>query len=149
MTLRQTPSIVSSVGLVLILVGALRDGDGTSGVVAFLALLILGATTFLPADARRGLQAAIVLASAAGLLVLGFLFEGLWGGRAELGDLTLALIGTALVVVDAAGRLLGRAEAPEDAVRWSAHRHRPRPVPSRTARRSDAAAHADRALSRG
>ncbi len=147
--MRRSPSIVSSLGLVLILVGALRDGDGASGAVAFLALLILGALTYPPAEAFRGVQAVMIMASTAGLLVLMLLFEGLWGGRAELGDLPLALIGTALVVVDAAGRLLARAEIPEDAVRWHGRRHRPRPVPSRTARGSAAAAHAGGALSRG
>ncbi len=107
--MRRMPSVLSAVGLVLILVGGLRGGDMTSGALAFMAFLILGVATYPPADPRRGDQATMVLASAVGLLDLGLLFEEVRAGavRAQVFDGLLMLVGSSMVVADAAGRLLG------------------------------------------
>jgi hypothetical protein len=126
-------SILTPLGLVLILLGGLRGGDMTSGASAFMAFLILGVATYPPADARRGAQAALVLATALGLLALGSLLDDAPAGLVKapaMNDLAV-LVGSAMVMVDAAGRLLGhRAGREAGAARdWRGEGDRAQPVP--------------------
>lgn len=128
--MRNMPSVLTSLGLVVILVAGLRGGDTTSGAFAFMALLILAVATYPPADARRGDQAAIVLASTAWLLALGLLLEEARAGMVmeQVTEAFLVLAGSALVVVDVAARLSGdRAE--RAATGWGGEAERVEPVP--------------------
>ena len=106
----QTP--LAGIGLVLILVGGLRGEGMTDGAAALIALLILAVATYPPADPRRGDQAAMILASAAGLLALGLLFEevGADMGMEKMVDDFSVLGGSALVTVDAMARALRHRE---------------------------------------
>ncbi len=128
--IRKLTSALTAVGLIFILVGGLRSGDATSGAFAFVGFLILGVVTYPPADARRGAQAAMVLGSALSLLALGLLLEELREGAVKvhvLDDL-LVLAGSGMVVLDAAGRWLGKHVADRMTARWGEERHRGHPV---------------------
>lgn len=129
MTTQRFQSLLTSLGIVLILLGALRGTEATAGVFAFAALLILTVTTYPPAEARRGAQAALVLSSAIGLFVLGSLLDEVRAGRLQALNDLVVLIGAAMVVVDAAGRLLDEAEQSEVGSRWSGGTDRRRPLP--------------------
>ncbi len=128
----RMPSVLTAIGLVFILVGGLRGGDPTSGAFAFMALLILGVTTYPPADARRGAQAALVLATALGLLVLGLLLEDARAGalKAQVTDDLLMLVGCAMVVAEAAGRLLGGRNQDRIVAPWGGGADGAHPAPS-------------------
>ncbi len=128
--MRKMPSVLTPSGLVLILVGGLRGGDATSGAFAFVAFLILGVVTYPPAEARRGAQAAMVLGSALCLLALTLVLEEFRVGlvKARAMDDVLVLAGSALVVVDAAGQLLGGRHTERAAARWGGRTDRAQPV---------------------
>ena len=111
-------SLLSSLGILLILLGALWDTEQTAGVFTFAALLILVVTTYPPADPRRGAQAALVLAGAIGLFVLGSLLdEVLRAGRVQALNDLVVLMGAAMVVVDTVVQLLGDAEQAQGGAR--------------------------------
>jgi hypothetical protein len=124
MAMRRLQSSLTSVGLVLILQGALWGTESIAGVYALTALLILAVITYHPADARRGAQAVLVLATAGGLFVLGSLLDEVRAGRLQAMSDFLVLIGAAMVVVDVGGRLLDDAEKPHTAPGRSGERHR-------------------------
>ncbi len=128
--MRTMQSVLTPVGLVVILVAGLRGGDMTSGAFAFMAFLILAVVTYPPADPRRGHQAAMILASAIGLLDLGLLFEEVRAGAvmAQAVNDLLMLVGAGMVVIDAASRLPGDQED-RVASGWSHRTDRAQPVP--------------------
>jgi len=129
MSTHKLQSLLTSLGLVLILLGALRGTEGTAGVFTFAALLILAVTTYPPADARRGAQAALVIASAIGLFVLGSLLDEVRAGRVQALNDLVVLIGAAMVGVDAAGQLLDDADQLHAGTQWSGGPGRPRLAP--------------------
>ncbi len=94
----------------------------------------------------RGMRAAMILASGVGLVTLGSLARALWGGRLEVPDGALILMGAAAVVVDGARRCLGEGEASETEARHATRRQdRVRRAPSRSAAVSPEVAHGRRA----
>lgn len=129
MTMQRIQSLLTSLGLVLILLGALRGTEVTAGVFTFAALLILAVTTYPPADARRGAQAALVLASAIGLFVLGSLLDEMRAGQLQALNDLVVLVGATMVAVDAAGQLLDDAEQSQAGNQWSGGPGRPRRAP--------------------
>ncbi len=123
-------SVLTPIGLVVLLVAGLRGGGTTSGAFAFMAFLILAVATYPPADPRSGHQAAMVLASAIGLLNLGLLFQEVRAGAVmaqAINDL-LMLVGAGMVMYDAASRLPGGQED-RVATGWSGRTDRAQPVP--------------------
>ena len=132
-------SMLNPLGLVLMFLAALRGPQESSGVFAFAAVLILTVTTYPPADARRGARAALVLAGGIGLSVLGSLFDEVRAGRPQALDDLVALLGAALVFVDAAGHLLEADIAPRPAPVWEhADPAHSRPMPAREEEESHA-----------
>ncbi len=128
--IRRRSFVLTAIGLVFILVGGLRSGDATSGAFAFVGFLILGVVTYPPADARRGAQAAMVLGSALSLLALGSVLEAFRVGmvKAHVMDDLLVLGGSGMVVLDAAGRLLGNRVEDRMAPGWGDEAQRGHPV---------------------
>jgi hypothetical protein len=128
--MRNRQSVLTPIGLVVILVAGLRGADTRFGAFAFMALLILAVATYPPADAWRGDQAAMVLASTAGLLALGLLFEEVraYMVMEQVIDDFLVVTGSALVMVDSTARLLGNREE-RAATGWGGEAERAHPVP--------------------
>lgn len=118
--MQNLQSLPTSLGILLILLGALRGSEETAGMFTFGALLILAVTIYPPADARRGGQVALVIAGAIGLFVLGLLLDEVRAGRSQALNDLVVLIGAVMVVVDKARRLLGDAEQLQAGARRSA-----------------------------
>ncbi len=88
----------------------------------------------------------MILASGVGLVALGSLTRAPWGGRVEVPDGALILMGAAALVVDAARLCLGEGEAPEmEAPRPKRRQDRVRQAPSPSAAVSPEVAHGRRA----
>jgi hypothetical protein len=113
-------SLLTYLGLVLILVGGLRGGAEHSGGLALIGLLILGLITYPPPDARREAQAVLVLSGVAGLVALWSL-EGqvrAGAGGPQVMDDLLVLGGAAMVLVHAAADLLQEPSRPHGATNF-------------------------------
>lgn len=105
--------LLTPIGLMMIFVGLLGGARGCAATFALVAFLILGLTAYPPANAHRGARVAMLFAGALGLFVLAFLLNEVWAGApAPLGEIPM-LIGTAMVVSDAAGRILASPDGDE------------------------------------